>query len=255
MTDLAKRRLRRPIAVAALTCVLVAPLLPGCASVHERRGLRVEPLEKPRPRLDTVGQGYQLRARRMGDAVLVEVAAASYCQQVLQQKARGFRVTERQVAGPSLVAEWVFGGLFVAAGSGIIAWNVTHPAEPAAEGEFAPDNATKANIYGGVIGAAGLALLVGAAVQQASLGVHETELGVQTLEKRGRVFPCKLSKATGGKLRLTLADGLQIVADVQPDGRATLPLPPDLDTRLEGEGRRATLEALGDWRSQTRIDL
>ena len=179
----------------------------------------------------------------------------SRCRTILEQRAKGFRRTTRRAEGASLTLEWVFGALFTAAGSGIIAYSALAPPPEEVDGEFTPSGTGQGYVHGTAIGLVGLGLLAGAAWQQWSLGVHETALGERTLKRAGHVRICGQPKPGPGRVRLTLDDGLQMEADAGADGVAILKLPDDIEMRLTEGGRRATLEVKGDWRSQIRLRL
>ncbi|MCO4762940.1 MAG: hypothetical protein KC502_15600 [Myxococcales bacterium] len=236
-----------------LALIIGLTMGPGCARIAVKRGLRVEPVEAAQSVVKVVGQGYQLRGRRDGQVVRVQVAQVSYCQHNQTQRAKGFRVTERRAVGPGLAMEWIMGGVITLTGAGLITYNQLNPPQ-VAEGELAVSS-TRTWLYSGAIVAAGLGLLTAAFFQQRSLGRSEVAIGMKTLRKQGRVRPCRAKKATGGRLRLTLDSGLQLETDVGPDGMASFALPADIEQRLKTDGRRATLEAMGDWRSQRRLSL
>lgn len=236
--------------VATLLVLTVA----GCAHIQERHRLRVEPLEPPQRSVQAEKSGFQLRARRAGPAVIVEARAVQYCRDLVQQRAKGFRVTTREAVGSSLVMEWVMGGLISAAGAGVLVYGARNP-PTYRDGELDAGGANRTYIGGGVLTAVGIGLLTAALVQQRSLGESERAIGVKLLKKQGHVRVCERTPATAGRVRLTLSDGHQIEADIGADGRAKLVLPADVEARLQRDGRRATLEAMGDWRSQLRITL
>mgnify|MGYP007046927057 CR=1 FL=1 len=240
---------RRVLAVAALAAVA------GCAHIHEATRLRVQPLEPARTRSEAAGRGYQISATRQGQLVQAQVMGVARCQQVLEQRARGFRRTIRRTQDSSLTLEWLFGGLFSAAGASIVTYAVRNPAPKEVEGEYSPSGQRQAYAYGAAIGLVGVALLVGATWQQLSLGVSEVDLGERMLKQKGRPQPCGEPAPAPAKVRLTLGDGLQLEADAGADGLATFTLPEDIEQRLRAEGRRGTLEVKGDWRSQVRIRL
>ncbi len=240
--------------VAWLAVVGCAALGPGCARIAVSRSLRVAPIEAPQHRVVVVGKGFALDAKRDAGVVNVTVRAVSYCRQLTTQRAQGFRVVQRRAVGPSLAMEWAMGALIAGAGATVLTYAALNP-ETTTDGELAVGSRKRTWFTGGAITAAGVALLVGALVQQRSLGRSEVALGLKTLRKQGVEAACQPTAATSGRLRLTLGDGHQIEADVRPDGTAALPLPADVDARLQRDGRRATLEAIGDWRSQTRISL
>lgn len=235
-----------------LTCWVVAA--PGCARVHVSRSLRVEPVEAPQKKIAVVGKGFRIHAKRDGAAVRVDVEAVAYCRQHTTQRAKGFRVTQRRAVGPSLMMEWIMGGLISSAGVGTLLYSGLNP-PTTTDGELAPGSSMRTWVTGGAITAAGLGLLIGAMVQQHSLGRSEIALGMKTLRKAGTVIACQPKSATSGRVRVTLSDGHQIEAPVGANGVALVPLPEDVEQRLQREGRRATIEALGDWRSQVRITL
>lgn len=253
-TPAQRRRRWRPV-WASVLALSVFGQLPGCAHIRTTRSLRVAALEAPVASVAVVGEGYQLRAKRDGDAVRVQVAAVKYCQRQLRQRAQGFRVTERQAVGKGLTTQWIMGGMITLAGAAILTYNAVNPAPAPAEGDLGIDYTKRTYLYAGGISAVGLAFLTGSLVQQLSLGRTEQPLGERVLKKQGSVRPCRAKKATHGTLRLTLSDGHQIEAPVGADGLARIPLPADVEARLTREGRRATVEALGDWRSQKRISL
>ncbi len=254
-------RLGRPGWVAArgltgwlLTAAALSGVAGGCASINETIQLRARPLEAPRTVEAEVESGTRVRGQRDATNVRVEAETVRYCAKATRQRAMGIREVRRQAQGNSLTLEWLFGGLFTAAGITVLSYNAVAPPKLEAE-EAGLSNEREAWWTGGAIAGAGLGLLAAAWWQQASLGVHTTELGVRELEKRGRHYVCRAETATAGTVRLELSDGTLIEATIGVDGKASLPLPADIDERLRQHGRKATLEALGDWRSQVRIDL
>lgn len=238
--------------VVALLCA--SPVLGGCARINEKVSLRVVPLEQPRRSIVQIGEGYVLRGARVADGVLVQVAAAKYCARRLEQRARGYKVITHTAVGPSLTMEWITGTVFTSIAS-LLWWQSFDVAPAASNDTYQPNQSQNLRVYGSGIGLVGTALLVGAVVQTVGLGRREIDMGEKTLKKDGRPRPCQLAKATNGVLRLTLDDGLQLQAQVKPDGTAHFVLPADIDARIAQAGDRATLEALGDWRSQVRISL
>ena len=226
----------------------------GCARISEVSKLRVVPLEKPRRSVVEVGKGYLLRGKRVGDEVVVQVARATYCAGKLEQRARGYRVVKRTSPDHTLTMEWLTGIIFSGVGGWLFATAGGGEAQ-FVDGEARVDNSTSQRLYGGGIGLIGGALLTGAIVQTLSLGRTEIDLGERTLKRQGAPRPCKLGKARSGRLRLTLDDGLQLEADVGADGMVRIKLPADIAARIRKAGPRATLEALGDWRSQRRLSV
>jgi len=240
-----------PKSVALFVAVGVIAASGGaCAPISESTQLKVQPLEAPRTQVVKTGEGFMLRGKRVADEVVVQVAATDYCTRRKEQRARGFKVVTRKAKGVGLVMEWIAGGVFSAVGGLVFAY-----AEAPPDYSLEVDKSTSQRVYGSGLMMAGTALLVGAIYQTSILGVEKTDIGVKTLKHDGLIKPCKLRRAATGKVRLTLDDGLQLTADVQPDGVARVKLPADLDARLLKGGKRATIEVLGDWRSQRRIDL
>ncbi len=238
--------------VAVLTTVV---LLVGCARIIETRSLGARPLEAPRVKVVEIGEGFQVRGKRDGAVVRVQVARVHYCNRVTEQRAIGLRRTERKADGHSLLLEWLFGAVLAGTGASVVAYGATHPPEETPDLTVNLGNQKQAYVHGGIIGVLGLSLLGGAAWQQASLGVTNEELGERTLKRAGLAYPCRQTRAKKGRIRLTLDDGLQIYGDVDETGYAVVELPDDIEKRIVAEGRKATLEAIGDWRSQTRIQL
>lgn len=248
----------RSVRTNALTGLVLLVLLigpAGCAQIRETTRLRVQVLEQPRQRLQPDGMGYKVSGKRVGMTFEARVSQMARCRRVVEQRALGFRHTTRRAEGGSLALEWVFGGLFTVAGGGIIAYTAGHPPPAEVDGEYSPNGQRTAYAYGAAIGVVGLALLAGATWQQLSLGVHETPLGERLLSRSGRPEACGKPKPASARVRLTLDDGLQLEADAGANGVATFNLPADIEQRLQAEGRRATLEVKGDWRSQLRIRL
>lgn len=236
----------------ALNFLLILHLV-GCAQIGETVQLRAQPLGPPTTvRVDT-SRGFAVQGERRGGAVEVQIDAVQYCADEQRQRARGIRVVERRAEGSSLLIEWTFGGLLSATGAGLAAYNAANPPDVSA-GSLRSE--ARGYWFAGGIGAAGLALLGGALVQQLSLGKSEIDLGERELHKRGKESICQRQPAQGGQVRLTLPDGAQLEASADAQGKASLPLPQDLEARIEKEGsRRATLEVLGDARAQVRIPL
>lgn len=214
--------------------------------------MRVEPLEPPRKTQVSLGSGLGIQGARDGNQVRAQLLVVQYCADEQQQRARGFQRVERQAIGWSLKAEWLFGGLIAATGAGLMAYTAANPPDPT----VTVKSQRTAYLQAGAVLAVGVGLLAAATWQQLGLGVHETPLGEKVLTKRGSEYTCGQAPATGGRARLTLADGHQIEGDADASGVALLPLPDDLELRMQTEGsRRATLEALGDPRAQVRIGL
>lgn len=243
---------RSPRLLLLVAChVLVCALPSACAHIEENESYRIDPLERARTSRVETGHGLGVAGSRLGLAVQAQVFDVSWCALEHRQRARGWRRVERVPVGQSLTIEWAFGGLFTATSASLIALNtLSPPAHP----EASLRSQSSGYVFAGAVGAIGLGLLTGAIVQQASLGRHDTDLGEKEIEKRDPDFVCKREPAHGGRVRLTLADGMQVEADADQNGLAVLPLPADIESRLT-EGRRATLEAIGDPRAQVRIPL
>ncbi len=227
----------------------------SCARVAEVRSLRVVPLERPRQTSEDRGVGFAVRGERDGGVLRVQVEEVRRCATVTLQRADGFERTERVAQGGTLAIQWTMGGLFTLAGAGIVGWNAANPAKPDATGAVSVGSSTSAYLQGGLIGGIGVGLLVASLVQQLSLGRHDKALGTRELRRDGPVRTCGRGPAASGTVRLTLPDGASLQATVDATGKAELTLPADLDDRLKDSDRRATLEVLGDWRSQTRVSL
>lgn len=223
----------------------------ACAHIEESTSLRVQPLEPERVVRIETGHGLGIEGQRQGLAVQAQVFAVTWCALKHHRRARGFKRIERTAVGNSLTMEWLFGSLFTASSAAVFAVNSLDPPQ---DPQTSLRTQSSGYVFAGAVGAIGLGLLTGAIVQQASLGHSETDLGERDLEKRDRDFACKREPATGGRVRLTLADGLQIEADADAHGQVVMPLPMDVESHL-GEGRRATLEVVGDAKAQVRIPL
>ena len=236
----------------ARNLLIMLVLLCSCARLNEQVTLRAEPLEPPRTVRVQLGERMAVVGAREGDAVRAQVTRLQRCADVQTQRAAGFRHIERQSDGHSLLAEWLFGGLFTAGGAVLIGVTAAFP-EPADSGVVsAPTNYG----FGAAISAVGLGLLAGAIYDNSLLGVHEEPLGERTLRQQGPEQDCGRIPATSGQVRLTLPDGAQLEANVDAMGQALVPLPANLEKRLEREGnRRATLEVIGDPRAQVRLEL
>lgn len=237
--------------LAAVACSLAA----SCAHVEERVSLRAQALEQPHTTRVEIGSGKGIEGERLEGSVRAQVQDLTICAAETRQRALGFRRVERRTVGQSLLIQWVFGGLFTATGTGLMLAQAQAP--PAEEDTLnAARNERIGYLYAGGIAAVGLGLLAGSVWQQWGLGVHETPLGERVLQTRGDQFACARRPATGGRVRLTLPDGLQIEAEAGADGVALVPLPDDVEARLQAEGsRRASLEVMGDARAQVRIGL
>ncbi len=232
--------------------VVLCLVLACCARLTEQVTLRAEPLEPPRIVRVQLGERLAVVGSRDGNAVRAQVTRVQRCADVQEQRAAGFRHVERQADGKSLTAEWLFGGLFTAGGLALIGWTAVSPVDLTTSTDNAPANYG----YGAAITALGAGLLAGALYDQLQTGGHDEPLGERTLRKEGPEQVCGALPATTGQVRLTLPDGAQLEAAVDATGVARVPLPDDLDKRLEREGsRRATLEVLGDARAQVRLDL
>lgn len=249
-------RLRFLVACQVLACLLTS----ACAHIQETETYRIDPLERARTSRVETGLGLGVAGSRQGPAVQAQVFDVTWCALEHKQRARGWKRVERVPVGKSLIIEWIFGSVFTATSAAALAWNTSSP--PArvetttANGlrETTLKSDTSGHVFAAVAGAIGLGLLTGAIVQQASLGRHDTDMGVKEMVKRDNDFVCKREPAHGGRVRLTLADGMQLEADADQNGLAVLLLPGDIESRL-AEGRRATLEAIGDPRAQVRIPL
>ena len=238
--------------IAALAAIA---LCASCARVVEVRSLRVVPLERPRQHSEDRGIGFAVQGQRDGGVVRVQVEEVRRCATITQQRADGFERTERVAQGGTLAIQWAMGGLFILAGGSIIGWNAANPAKPDATGAVSVGSSSSAYLQGGLIGGVGVGLLVASLVQQLSLGRHDKALGTRELRREGPVRTCGRGPAASGTVRLTLPDGASLQATVDSSGKAEIALPDDLDGRLQSSDRRATLEVLGDWRSQTRVSL
>lgn len=244
--------MRCPPWTSLLLCALTSAA-PACAHISETVQLRAVPSGPVTIARVETGSALAIRGTRDGARVRAEVEVVHLCADEQRQRARGFRVSERKAEGSSLALEWLFGGLFAAAGAGLAAWNTVSPPDSSA-GSLRSQS--RGYAFAGGIGAVGLALLGGALYQQLSLGRSETDLGERELTQRGRETICRREPAHEGTARLTLSDGTQIEGAVDLHGDAVLALPDDVDARMDKEGnRRATLEVLGDARAQARISL
>ena len=245
--------LKRTSGVGLIVCLLNG-VVPGCAAIEQTSRVRANPLEAPRTHRVPLGPGLAVQGERQGPVVVAKVEVVDWCAIEQLQRADGVRITERTAVGNSLTVEWLFGGLLTATGSGLLAYTAfTRPTQEV-EGELSMPQAS-GWAYSGGITAVGVALLAGAAWQQLSLGVHETPLGEREMQKRGAAFVCARKPAAAGQVRLTLSDGSQLEAQANESGEARIELPADIDERLKLEGRRATLEAVGDPSAQVRIEL
>lgn len=246
----------RPPPGLASGLIAVAALHAACAQLSETRQLRVEVLEPARTVRVALGTGLAVRGVRSDAGVRAQVDRVARCAQEQQQRALGIEVVERRTLGASMWLQWVFGGVFAAAGGFL----VTTPAESAAptsgDGEVTAPRSQSLRVTGAVIGLAGLGLLGAAIAQTASLGIHERVLGERVLRRQGPAVACGTAPAPAVTVRLTLPDGTQLEAMTGLDGHATVPLPADVSEIVTREGTaRATLEALGDATAQVRIDL
>ena len=230
----------------AFACLLAV----GCAQIEERVTLRAQPLEQERTQRVETGKRLGIAGERQGPAVQAQIFAVTWCAIERRQRARGIKRVERSAVGHSLTLEWVFGAMFLASGGTMFAVNKLNPPDP----KVSLRTEDAGYLFAGSLGAVGLALLTGALVQTVSLGHSDVDLGEREMIKHGTEFQCKREPAPGGRVRLTLADGLQIEADAGPTGAATLLLPLNVEEHL-GEGRKATLEAIGDVKAQVRIAL
>ena len=235
-------------------CIVAALwlLAGGCARLSEQVSMRVAILEEPRQSLAQLGERRTIAGERQGAVVRATAHVVQRCADVLEQRAAGFRVVERHSDGPSLTLEWLFGGLFVGAGSGLFAWTALSPVDL----QFRNDNAGGNYAIATAISALGVGLLAGAIWDTAQTGRHEFPLGERTLRKQGPERVCGEATAPAGQVRLTLPDGTQLEAALDATGHAEVALPADVEQRLQREdNRRATLEVLGDATAQVRVPL
>ncbi|MBM4345407.1 MAG: hypothetical protein FJ100_18705 [Deltaproteobacteria bacterium] len=231
---------------------MAVALGPACARLATDTALRADVLEKPRKATVSVGERIAVDGRRTALRVDAETWTEKRCAEELRQNARGWLRTSTRAVGHSLAAEWLFGGVLTAAGVGLTAAVALHTPEA----DEAPAAQTSRYLATGAVGVVGVALLVAATVQTASLGVSERDLGVKELVKRVRETACGRSPRPHEALRLTLCDGKQLEAISDAAGRAVFALPEDVDDRIASEGSdRAILEARFDPRSQRVLHL
>ncbi|MBP48412.1 MAG: hypothetical protein CMH53_10790 [Myxococcales bacterium] len=233
--------------------IVMAAMCSGCARLNRQVSLRVEPLQAPQHQVQVIGKGLKLSAQRQGDHLVVQAQAVEYCQKVTKQRALGFRVVRTEPVGRSLLYQWIMGGLITATSAGLMTYNAM--SDPPVEDQLQLDYRRRGWIYSGAIAVAGLALLTGSWVQQLSVGIEERPIGKRVLEKKASVSACHHGAAVSGQLRLTLDIGVTLMAQVGADGQARFALTSQLQNRLKAGSRRATLEAIGDWRSQIRVQL
>lgn len=241
---------RRAASVALILSLLSTC---ACARMDRRVGLRLVPVGTASQRTVVVGKGLSLTHRRTQEGLEVSALAVSYCMPVTSTRVQGFRVVKRAPVGRGLLYEWLMGGLITATGAGLLAYNAA--ADAPSPDTLELDYRARGWWYAGGITAAGLALLTGAAVQQSSVGVIETPLGQRTVKTEGAVSACRPLPATSGSVRLTLDEGPTYTAELNADGKAVFLLSEQVKEKLARGSRKATLEALGDWRSQVRVKL
>jgi hypothetical protein len=239
--------------LAFLALPLVAAS-PACVRYHQETRLAVEALEKPRPAQKPRPSRLGLVGVRDGQVLRVQVFDEERCADVLLQRARATSVIRREPVRSSLLAAYVTGSALTLLGAAGITWALTHP--PPEDSPLAAQNVYPSL---GAVSVGGLLVLGMAVREQWRAGEQRIDLGERELEKLVRERPCV---AGGGRtprvaeaLRLTLADGLQIEGTSDAQGQALLPLPADLDERLESTPRRAILEARSDPRAQVVIPL
>lgn len=239
--------------LAFLALPLVAAS-PACVRYHQETRLAVEALEKPRPAQKPRPSRLGLVGVRDGQVLRVQVFDEERCADVLLQRARATSVIRREPVRSSLLAAYVTGSALTLLGAAGITWALTHP--PPEDSPLAAQNVYPSL---GAVTVGGLIVLGMAVREQWRAGEQRIDLGERELEKLVRERPCV---AGGGRtprvaeaLRLTLADGLQIEGLSDAQGQALLPLPADLDERLESTPRRAILEARSDPRAQVVIPL
>lgn len=245
----------RALEVAALVvAALLAVASPACVRYREETRLSVVALEKPRPAQKPRPPRLGLEGQRDGQGLRVQVFDEQRCADVLLQRARATSITVREPVRSSLLAAYLTGSALTLLGAGGIAWAVSHP--PPEDSPLAAQNVYPSL---GAVTLGGLLVLGMAAREQWRAGEQRLDLGERELEKLVRERPCVAGAGrtprAGEALRLTLADGLQIEGVSDAQGQALLPLPADLDERLESAPRRAILEARSDARAQVVIPL
>lgn len=248
-----ERRLGRPARLNRAGAVAACAVLAShCARLATESQLRAVPLEAPRKVEVKLDDRPAVEGRRVGQKVVAQAWTLHRCGDELRQNARGLQRSETKAVGHSLTAEWLMGGAIFALGGGGVAYTMAHPAAP----DEPPANQTSRYMVTVGVAALGAALLAGATVQQLSLGVRETDLGVKELRKLVRERTCGQDVRPREPLRLTLADGKQLETVADDQGRGEFALPDDIDDRHSSEGTdRAVLEGKSDARAQTVLHL
>ena len=244
---------RTPWAFGLLVPLLAAST-PGCVRYREDSRVAVETLEKPRPAVVARPARLAMEGKRQGNTVLVSVYDQQRCADVFYQKARATRIRVRAPVQSSLVAAYLTGGALTLLGGVGLGWAATHPPPP--DSVMATQS-----VYPSLaaVTAGGLLVLGLAVAEQLRAGQFREDLGERQLEKLVRERPCGeaggRTPRPGEAVRLTLSDGLQVEGVTDAQGLAVLQLPADLEERLDGQPRRAVLEARSDARVQVVLPL
>lgn len=227
---------------------------PACVRYREESRVAVETLEKPRPAVVARPSRLAIEGKRIENTVVAAVFDQQRCADVFLQRARATRIRLRQPVQSSLVAAYVTGSALTLIGGAGLGWAATHPPPP-------DSVMASQNVYPSLaaVTAGGLLLLGMAVAEQLRAGEFREELGERQLEKLVRERSCgDVSGRTprpAEAVRLTLSDGLQIEGVADAQGQVVLQLPADLEERLDGQPRRAVLEARSDPRAQVVLQL
>lgn len=229
-------------------------VLPSCVRYREESRVAVETLEKPRPSVVPRPPRLAIEGKRQENTVVASVFDQQRCADVVHQRARATRIRVREPIQTSLVAAYLTGGALTLLGGVGLGWAATHPPPP--DSVMATQS-----VYPSLaaVTAGGLLVLGMAVAEQLRAGEFREDLGERQLEKLVRERPCDEG---GGRtprpreaVRLTLSDGWQIEGVADAQGQAVLQLPADLEERLDGQPRRAVLEARSDARVQVVVQL
>lgn len=245
---------RKTLQTLALLLAASAAASPSCVRFREVTTVAVEALEKPRPAVVPRPPRLAIEGKRQENTVAVSVFDQQRCADVFHQRARATRIRVRAPIQSSLVAACLTGGALTLIGGVGLGWAATHPPPP--DSVMATQS-----VYPSLaaVTAGGLLVLGMAVAEQLRAGEFREDLGERQLEKLVRERPCGegggRAPRPGEAVRLTLSDGLQIEGVADAQGKVVLQLPADLEERLDGQPRRAVLEARSDARVQVVLQL
>ncbi len=213
----------RTAAFLLLASLIVAPILPACATVGyaEARNEDV-PLKRGR---EEVPQDQGALARVFQDGTTLTVTAARACD--IRETATVRRTARRDRINASPTLDWVLGGLGVGAvGAGAIVYadaSKVHPRDDTSR-EYNPVGPDNARLAGGALVVAGAALASVALVDAVRTSGEEQETSVVELpgETVSRSVRCKRHPLVGAPVALALPGAKAPIPSGQTDAAGKL---------------------------------